>query len=47
MGAFRIGEIIVEPGAKAGGFMPSLGLGMRDGTGNFWNIPVVFLNGAV
>ena len=46
MGAFRIGEIIVEPGAKAGGFMPSEGLGMPDGTGNFWNIPVVIVNGA-
>ena len=46
MSAFRIGEIIVEPGAKAGGFMPSEGLGMPDGTGNFWNIPVVIVNGA-
>ena len=46
MGAFRIGEIVAEPGAKAGGFMPSEGLGMPDGTGNFWNIPVVIVNGA-
>ena len=46
MSAFRIGEIVAEPGAKAGGFMPSEGLGMPDGTGNFWNIPVVIVNGA-
>jgi predicted deacylase len=46
LSAFSIGSIEAEPGTRASGFLPSEGLGMPDGTGNFWNIPVVIVNGA-
>lgn len=46
MSVFKVGDIVAEPGTKASGFLPSVNLGMPDGTGNFWNIPVVIVNGA-
>ena len=42
---FSIGKITAEPGEVAKGFIPTLGLEMPDGTGNFWPIPVMIING--
>lgn len=43
---FTIGDIVAEPGEKVSGFLPSEGLGMPDGSDNYWNIPVIIVNGA-
>ena len=42
---FKIGHMCVDPGEKKTGFLPSNGLSMPDGTGNFWHIPVVVVRG--
>jgi len=41
----KIGHMSVGPGEKKTGFLPSTGLSMPDGTGNFWHIPVVVVRG--
>ena len=42
---FTIGDIEAEPGEKVSGFIQSKGLGMPDGTNNYWNIPVIIVRG--
>ena len=43
---FSIGRIKVEPGQIVKGFLPTANLDMPDGTGNFWPIPVIVINGS-
>jgi predicted deacylase len=45
MSAFNVGEIKAEPGTKTSGFLPTKSLNMPDGSGSFWNIPVIIVNG--
>jgi predicted deacylase len=45
MSKISIGNIEVKPGTKVTGFLPTIGLQMPDGTGNFWNLPVIIVNG--
>ena len=42
---FTIGNIEAEPGENVSGFIKSKGLGMPDGTNNYWNIPVIIVRG--
>ena len=43
---FTVGDINVEPGCKASGFLRSDNLLMPDGSKSFWNIPVIIANGS-
>jgi predicted deacylase len=45
MNKISVGNIEAKPGTKVTGFLPSIGLKMPDGTNNFWNIPVIIING--
>jgi predicted deacylase len=42
---FSIGKITAKPGEIAKGFLPTVGLDMPDGTGNYWPIPIIIING--